>query len=296
MQVLSQLPEQQVRTTFSKSELKCYEISKFGRTFKGSDEIETRTAIGHLLTERIFEMIGLKDVNFPTADGAKDISYFIYNRYPDFTLQDIYNAFEYALAEITSAPGNNNEDWLNHYQSFNIKYFAPILNSYRKFKSNAITKVEKKLLQRVELNEFIELRKMNSESIKDNILMMYQRYLDQEFYKIFTTDNIYCYLDELRLIESSNEQKNEYLKTAKLIITQRKNDEKSRSIKLEDWIQSKKRSIYSLARHKCVLQLFEELSSFGLQVDNFGIVLSNACFIDYQSHEQLKSIQENGTF
>lgn len=163
--VVNQLPAATQATTLSRSELKCYELSKEKRTFKNLPEFETRVMIGELLTNRIFEMIGLKDVNFPTKAGARDISYFIYNRYPDFTVEDIYNAFEYALAEII-APTSSKDDWLNHYQSFNIKYFRPILEAYRKYKSSAVDKVERKLLHRKETHDFFEIRKKNAHGIK----------------------------------------------------------------------------------------------------------------------------------
>lgn len=288
------MPEVLPQITFSKSELKCYESARSPEKFKYSPEMEMRVKIGKLLSERIYEMIGLTEKNHPTPAGAKDISYFIFHRYPDFTLFDLYNAFEYALAEITAPEkGKKDEDWLNHFQCFSIKYFTPILNSYRKYKTSSVDKIIKKLNNYNESRQFIDIRKKNDWGIKTNILRMYQYYLDGNSGMIFTTTNEYYYLDDLNLIESTNDQKRDYLKFAKAQIFQQAKGTKE--FKVSDWAQKSKRSIYASAQMRCILQLFEELSSYGLQKDNLELVLNNACFIDHESHYKLKFLKENGT-
>lgn len=251
-------------------------------------ERDMRIAIGALLENKIYGMIGL--TKLPTKENAKEIARFIYKRYPEFTLEDLYNAFEYALAEvITSGRNDPKENWLDHYQSFNIKYFNPILAAYRKFKSAAVSKIEKEIQMDAEAIDFIELRQKNSAGIKRTILLMYQYYLDNNYGMIFTTVHEYDYLDELGLIMSTPEEKRKYLDEAKgQIFAEAK---VRREFQLHNWIQKQEKNIMALAKHKCVLQLFEEFSSCGVQRDILSLIMDVLTYIDPASHYRLKQLQ-----
>lgn len=121
---------------------------------------------------------------------------------------------------------------------------------------------------------------------------MYKYYLAEQYSMIFTTNNEYDFLDELNLIESTPQQKLEYLNTAKALISERGKQKKQ--FNLSNWVTILNNGSMSLAKHKCILQLFEELSFYGLQVDNLELILENACFINPYSHEQLKNLMKNG--
>lgn len=291
----NQALEAKLRITLNPSELKCYELSKVADKFRYLPERDVRVSIGKLLNDRIFEMIGLRPDNFPSATGAKDISYFIYKRYPEFTLEDIYNAFEFALAEITTPPGNPKEDWLNHYQNFNIKYLVPILNSYRKYKSAAVTKIEKQIYKTTEANNFLDIRIKNDLGIKRNILLMYQYFLEEIYESIFTTENEYHYLDELGLIVSTPEEKNRYMKEAKaeIMAKGRSQGQLKNAILATAFMNKNVINIYALAKHKCILQLFHEFAEYGVPIWMFSVWMNNACFIDIDSHNRLIMLKQN---
>lgn len=250
---------------------------------------DIRKRIGDVLSI-VYEMIGLKPDNYPTPNYAKVIADYVVRRYGSLAPEELGDAFELAIAGELKVG-------IVHYQSFDLPLLSRVLNAYITYRDKSIKKVERIQLEYTELNDLFRKRPMNDKAIKNHIVWCYtQFYEEREGQIYYNLGHEYEFLNDIGLILTSGKTKNEYLEKAKARIETDNKINQMKGLKHFSEVRWKDdKDVMTLAKHYCVVELFEDLRSFSFPPDLLRSTLDQVCFIRHIDHVLLfEYIQKHG--
>ena len=119
------------------------------RNFGGMRELEQTLFM-------IFKLIGIKESNFPSGPETSIVLNAIFKNYNQYTLEEIYLAFELAITRET-LPFMGKGANIEHYQHFDFQYFCKIMFGYRRYKEHQLKPIlakQNKLKEEKEITDF----------------------------------------------------------------------------------------------------------------------------------------------
>ena len=119
------------------------------RNFGGMRELEQTLFM-------IFKLIGIKESNFPSGPETSIVLNAIFKNYNQYTLEEIYLAFELAITRET-LPFMGKGANIEHYQHFDFQYFCKIMFGYRRYKEHQLKPIlakQNKLKESKEITDF----------------------------------------------------------------------------------------------------------------------------------------------
>lgn len=182
-----------------------YKDAKYRIGMLNSDEREHRIMVGAQL-EKIELMIGVKDVPKTVKD---DVLQFVFRNYKDFHVQELHLAFDLALAGRYKVN-------TNHFNSFNSKYVAMVLNAYREYRQDIIKRMTPLLDAPIE-RKFSDAEKLQiNNAMVENIVSDYERILNGEEIRYkWAASYYYEFLQKIGIDSVPREIKNEMMIKAK---------------------------------------------------------------------------------
>ena len=183
------------------------------------------TEIGQTLV-KIFILTGLKKDRFPDGDESLFLMNFISKNYENYTLEEIYLAFELAIKrDLDQFLGK--EPNVNHYQSFSVEYFCKILTGFRKYKAHNLTPIlakQNKLKEIEEISDydFLKINFVNKFSIYIQGGYPWNYGIDIKIFELLVKNGIIA-IKEDEKIRVGQEVKNQ-LKSSYKDDKERKND------------------------------------------------------------------------
>lgn len=85
----------------------------------------------------IWKVIGIKSSNYPTAQDLSVLLNMVHKNYSQYTLEEIYLAFELAMTRVT-LPFMGKNASVKHFQSFDFEYFCLIMFGYKRYKEHQL--------------------------------------------------------------------------------------------------------------------------------------------------------------
>jgi hypothetical protein len=132
------------------------------RNFGGFQELER-------VFFMIWQMIGLKEDNYPGPEEASYLMNIVQKNYSQYTLEEIHLAFELAITR-ESLPFMGKGATVEHYQSFDFQYFSKIMFGFRRYKEHQLKPIlakQNKLKEAEPISDydFLKLNFVNKFSI-----------------------------------------------------------------------------------------------------------------------------------
>ncbi len=104
----------------------------------------------------IWQMIGLKEANYPGPEEASYLMNIVHKNYSQYTLEEIHLAFELAITR-ESLPFMGKGATVEHFQSFDFQYFSKIMFGFRRYKEHQLKPIlakQNKLKEEKEITDF----------------------------------------------------------------------------------------------------------------------------------------------
>lgn len=204
---------------------------KWGEPINTFSEPDARQAIGSQLNI-IFQLIGLKDENYPSLDAKKEIADFVRTNYGHLCPAEIKLAFNVAFQKVTPSTDSRIKTILDHYQSFSIPYLKGILEFYLRCRFTAIEKVEKKIIV---IDKKDSVGRLNDRTYKKILLRIYWEIINDRPVTytgaLATVGNFLWYIGQMNW---SQEEIKEFFDQAKQEIQEVKSKEIARRQKKGD--------------------------------------------------------------
>lgn len=104
----------------------------------------------------IWKIIGIKSSNYPTAQELPILLNMVHKNYSQYTLEEIYLAFELAATRET-VPFMGKGATADHFQSFDFPYFCKIMFGFKRYKEHQLKPIlakQNKLKESKEITDF----------------------------------------------------------------------------------------------------------------------------------------------
>lgn len=189
----------------------------------------------------VFTLIGIRNEQIPNQIEKVVLVKFIKDHYPNYSVEEIRVAFEFAIKKITTVE-------VNHYGNFSGLYFASIMNAYQEHRNKVAGELHRieqreKAQQEIEITE-AEILKIETEYKKNIIDPIFEDYKKNSRLDFGITNPKYIYdlmskeFPDLINLEERQEIK---LEAIERIASKTTEIENQKSISKEDF---KKRKAY----------------------------------------------------